>query len=150
MIIRSLREGEALPIALLLLADPSEEMLGKYLEGSEILVAESGETVLGVCVIYPEDELTAEIKNIAVSEEHQGKGIGRSLLNEASLTARARGFKNLVIGTGDTGYRQIGLYQSAGFEISDLKKNFFVDHYPEPLYENGNQIKDMIILSKPL
>jgi ribosomal protein S18 acetylase RimI-like enzyme len=150
MIIRPLRPEEALPIDLLLLADPSQEMLNKYLEDSEILVAESGETVLGVCVIYPEDELTAEIKNIAVSEEHQGKGIGRSLLDEATSDARARGFKNLVIGTGDTGYKQIRLYQSAGFEISNVKKNFFVDHYPEPLYENGNQIKDMIILSKSL
>ncbi|NBA87809.1 GNAT family N-acetyltransferase [Emticicia sp. CRIBPO] len=150
MILRSLGQEEALPVDLLLLADPSEEMLGKYLEGSEILVAESGANILGVCVIYAEDGLTAEIKNIAVSEEHQGKGIGRSLLNKATLTVRAKGFKNLVIGTGDTGYKQIRLYQSAGFEISDVKKNFFVDHYPEPLYENGNLITDMIILSKPL
>lgn len=148
--IRPLKPEEALPLDLLLLADPSEEMLNQYLEGSEILVAESGNEVVGVCVVCRIDDQTAEIKNIAVSEDQQGKGIGRSLLKEAGITAAAVGFKKLIIGTGDTGFRQIRMYQAAGFEISDVKKNFFVDNYPEPLYENGLLIKDMIVLSKSL
>lgn len=148
--IRPLKPEEDLPYHLLLLADPSEEMLSRYLGESEILVAISGDEVVGVCVIYPVDELTAEVKNIAVSEDHQKKGIGRGLLEEAAAAARNKGFKFLLIGTGDTGFSQIRLYESAGFKISGIKRNFFTDNYPEPLFENGLQIKDMVLLRKSL
>jgi ribosomal protein S18 acetylase RimI-like enzyme len=148
--IRLLDKEEQLPFDLLLLADPSEDMISLYLSDSDVFIAEADQDILGICVVYPESQWLAEIKNIAVKEEYQGRGIGRLLLNHVISTAKARGFKELIIGTADCGLMQIRLYQSVGFEISGIKENFFTDNYPEPLYENGILIKDMVILSKTL
>jgi len=42
------------------------------------------------------------------------------------------------------------LYKKEGFEVFGVRKNYFVDNYPEPIYENGTQLKDMIMLKKEL
>lgn len=36
------------------------------------------------------------------------------------------------------------------FEIHTIKKNFFIDHYPKPIYENGIKLNHMIMLKKDL
>lgn len=148
--IRTLTEEEELPFDLLLLADPSESMIRLYLDKSVIYIAEVSGIIRGVCVLHPEDRYTAEIKNIAVDEKYQGRGIGRSLLNKAIIEAKVKGFTKLLIGTADCGVMQIRLYESVGFVLSGIKKNFFTDNYPEPLFEDGILIKDMVILSKTL
>lgn len=33
-----------------------------------------------------------------------------------------------------------------GFRKFAVKKNFFIDQYEAPIYENGVQLKDMVIL----
>lgn len=39
------------------------------------------------------------------------------------------------------------LYQKCGFRIVGIDRDFFTDHYPEPIYENGIWCRDMIRLS---
>ena len=78
----------------------------------------------------------------------QGQGIGKLLLRDA--TVKAKGFKKIIIGTGDAAIKQLYLYQKEGFEIFDIKKRFFLDNYPGPIYENGIQLKHMIMLKKEL
>jgi hypothetical protein len=48
----------------------------------------------------------------------------------------------LEAGTGTFGY-QLAYYQREGFRVSAIDRNFFLDNYPEPIYENGIQHKDM-------
>jgi N-acetylglutamate synthase-like GNAT family acetyltransferase len=43
-----------------------------------------------------------EVKNIAVATEHQRRGIGKTLLKDATRRARYRCFKRVLMGTGDT------------------------------------------------
>lgn len=148
--IRPLSDGEAVPYALLLDADPSRELVDAYLPQSEVYVAVMDNRQVGVYLLYPESCETVEIKNIAVDDEYQGRGIGKLMLADAIERAKVSRYKTIVIGTGNSSIGQLYLYQKMGFEILSIRKNFFIDNYSEVLYENEIQVKHMIMLARQL
>jgi ribosomal protein S18 acetylase RimI-like enzyme len=150
MIIRLLSQEEKKPYDLLLLADPSVLMLEKYLHQSSVYVAELVGQIVGVYVLLPLDKTLIEIKNIAVAETHQGIGIGKQLLEHAITQAQEKGFQEIQIGTANSSIWQLALYQKNGFEMDSIRKNFFTDNYPEPMFENGILVRDMVVLKRTL
>jgi ribosomal protein S18 acetylase RimI-like enzyme len=148
--IRQLRNDEAVPYNLLLDADPSKELVDKYLANAAIYIAQLENKVIGTYVLFELHYDTVEIKNIAVEDDYQGKGIGKLMLHDAFERAKQKGYKKVIIGTANTSIGQLYLYQKVGFEITDIKKNFFIDNYSEPLFENGLRVKHMIVLMKQL
>ena len=150
MEIRRLEKCEKVPMELLLLADPSKSIVEDYLAKGECFVAESNEQIIGVYVLLPTRPKTVEIVNVAVAEEHQGKGIGKLLIGDAIRVARTKGYKTIEIGTGNSSIGQLALYQKCGFRIVSVDHNYFIKHYSEEIYENGIQCIDMIRLSKEL
>lgn len=147
---RLLGKDESIPYNLLLLADEFVEVINKYIFDSEIYVYQEGDRIIALYVLYKVDSNEAEIKNIAVDSEYQNKGIGKALLKEATARAKEKGFKILSIGTGDAMMMQLQLYQKAGFEMDTIKKNFYLDNYPTPVYENGLHLKHMVMLKRKL
>jgi len=147
MVIRSLKNDEQPPWDLLLLADPSEELVSAYLNDSFCYVADLDNSVVGIIVLFPKSEDIIDIMNIAVSEYIQGEGIGSKLIKHGIESAKEKGFKTVEIGTGNSSISQLALYQKAGFRIVGIDQDFFVRHYPEPIYEHGIQCRDMIRLS---
>jgi ribosomal protein S18 acetylase RimI-like enzyme len=135
---------------LLLLADPHVAAIAKYISDSEVLLAESDGVTVGVCAVMPIGNGAAEIKNVAVHEDFQGKGIGKNLIQHAITHSRRRGFRTLEIGTGNAGLMQLGLYQRLGFEMVSIDRDFFVRNYPEPIFENGIACKHMVRLELKL
>lgn len=140
------------PYDLLLLADETVEAIDRYLFASEVYVSNcpNMEEPVGVFCLYPTDETTIEIKNIAVAEAFQGKGIGSRLLREAENIGKEKGCRDIIVGTGDCGIRQIRFYEKNGFVKYGIKKNFFLDKYDKPIYENGVQLRDMVMLRKTI
>src|SRR5258705_6363105 len=148
--VRKILDSEDIPYDLLLDADPSLEVVSTYLRLSEIYVALLENRIIGTFVLYPVDQETLEIKNIAVDEKLQRSGIGKLLLKIATEIARARGVKKLDIATSNASFEALSLYQKAGFDIERIKKNFIIENYPEPLFDNGIQCRHMIVLTKYL
>lgn len=148
--IEELQRGENIPYDLLISADPSKMNIDKYIFDSSIYAAFIEEQVIGCYVLYPVDKDTVEIKNIVVDENHQGKGIGTILLNDAIEKSKSMKFKTLVIGTGNSSVGQLYLYQKAGFRITNIKSDFFTENYDQPIIENGIECRDMIVLTKQL
>lgn len=148
--IRPLRVGEGIPFELLLLADPSRALIEAYLPNANLYLADWEEQIIGAYLLYPLDEQKAEIKNIAVAEAWQGKGLGQILLKHAEEVARANGFDTLLIGTANSSIGQLYLYQKLGFEMLEIRKGFFLEHYEEELWENGLRVRDMVVLGKGL
>lgn len=142
--------SKSIPYPLLLLADPHIDMINSYIHESFLYGIPAGNEYIGVYALYPIDETSVEIKNIAVREDRQQQGIGKLLLHHAFSEAQKRGFREIIIGTGNSSISQLSFYQKLGFEVSGLKKNFFTEHYKEPIYENEIQCKHMIVLSKQL
>lgn len=148
--IYELQPGQPAPMELLLLADPSVELISAYLVSGRCFVAILEEEIIGAMVLTGFDQPTLEVKNIAVAERYQGRGIGKQLLQFAAEFGRQQGYATLRIGTGNSSINQLALYQKQGFEITGEIKDFFLDNYKEPLFENGIQCKDMIVLAKSL
>ena len=147
LIIKQITKRNELPMMLLLLADPSEEQVMSYaLKGECYVAVEAGE-VVGVYVLLQKDEHTAEIMNVAVSEPKQGKGLGKKLILHALEVAKSLGVKKVEIGTGNSSIGQLALYEKCGFQKTGIIENFFIDNYPEPIFENGIQCRDMVRLA---
>ncbi len=138
------------PYELLLFADESKEAIDKYLPNCRVfLIKKDGQTV-GVFAIQMINSDTLELKNIAIMEALQGKGYGKLVIDWIKDHFQAMRFKNLLAGTGDASLRQIQFYEKCGFEKFETRKSFFLDNYPEPIYENGVQLKDMVVLKTTL
>lgn len=149
MNIRRLAVGEEPPMNLLLSADPSKEKVDEYLKkGSCYVLGE--EEIVGVYVLLEISHDTVEIMNVAVSEQMQGKGLGKQLILDALEKAKEAGYEEIVIGTGNSSLNQLALYQKCGFRITSIDRDFFIRNYKEEIYENGIRCVDMIRLSMDL
>lgn len=147
-IVRELLSEEPLPTNLLLLAD---DIFHKYISSCRIYAFVSEERTLGVYALQVLSPEAVEIKNIAVDEHFQGIGIGKALLQDSINRAKAEGFKEIVIGTGDVMFMQLYLYQKVGFEMFAIKENYYRQPgYPQPLIEKGLQLKHMVMLRMKL
>jgi len=56
----------------------------------------------------------------------------------------------MEVGTGNSSTQNIKFYEKNGFDITHTIKNFFIDNYDEPIYENGVQCEHMIMMRKQL
>ncbi|MDQ1097588.1 MULTISPECIES: GNAT family N-acetyltransferase [Chryseobacterium] len=149
-IFKQLGKNDKFPYELLLLADPSKKMIDTYIRHSEVFTAVYQEETIGVIALFPLEKNTAEIKNIAVKPEFQQQGIGTFLIENTFLAAKNNGMKSIMIGTANSSIGQLLLYQKLGFEMTEIKRNFFLDHYAETIFENGIQAKHMVVLERSL
>ena len=145
MDIRQVPHREA-PIALLLEADPSREKLNASLPHSTCFVATRHGTLVGAYVLQGIAPGVHELMSIAVTPDQQRKGIGTVLLEHAIATAGRLGARRLEVGTGSFGY-QLAWYQRAGFRVFAVERDFFLENYPDPIHEDGIQLKDMLRLA---
>ncbi len=129
---------------LLLLADEQENMIDKYLENGEMFVLDDN-GIKAECVITKEANGIYELKNIAVLPECQRKGCGKSLIE--FLCAHYSDCNLLLVGTGDCP-SALSFYSNCGFTESHRIKNFFIDNYDHPMFEDGIQLIDMVYLKK--
>ncbi len=150
MDIRKLNKDEKLPMELLLLADPSREIIEEYVNRGECFIAEIDQQIIGVYVLLPTRPETVELVNVAVVEEQHGRGIGKQLVMDAIKVAKTKGYNTIEIGTGNSSIVQLALYQKCGFRIIGVDMDFFVKHYPAEIFENGIQCRDMVRLSQDL
>ena len=134
------------PMGLLLLADPSEDVVRAYLPRSSCFVASIDEVIVGACVLQPLGTSAQELMCIAVLPDHQSSGIGTALLKWTIEFVRGTGASRLEVGTGSFGY-QLAFYQRQGFRVTGIERDFFVSGYDEPIFEYGIQLRDMLRLT---
>jgi len=137
-----------IPFNLLLLADETLGAIGKYINNSDIYVAKqsSSDDPVAVFVLQLLSPVEMEIKNIAVAESFQGNGIGSWLIKTIQQIAAQDGISIIWVGTPDCATREINFYEKNDFKKAGVKKNFFIDNYPGPIFDNGVQLMDMVML----
>ena len=127
--------------------DEQEDMIEQYLERGTMYVLDD-DGIQCECVVTDEGHGILEIKNIATKPEAQGKGYGRILIDFIVEKYKEK-YSVLQVGTGDSPLT-IPFYEKCGFIRSHSIQNFFIDHYDHPIYEQGNQLIDMIYLQRKL
>ncbi|CAH0283292.1 GNAT family N-acetyltransferase [Chryseobacterium sp. Bi04] len=146
----SIESGSEIPYGLLLLADETVEAIDRYIFKSDIYLLQNGVEDIAVMALYKNSNTELEIKNIAVVESYRSKGIGSILMNKAKEIAKEHDYKTLTVGTSDTGFQQIRFYEKNGFIKKGILRDFFIENYPDPIYENGLQMRDMVLLTHHL
>ena len=129
---------------LLLLADPEEEAIDKYINDCEVFEFYYRDILIGQGAIKQLSSTTYEIKNFAIYEKFHNCGYGKILIN-LLCKKYLENFKNIeiLVGTSEQG---VGFYKKCGFQFSHIIKDFFITNYKQPIFENGIQCKDMFYL----
>jgi len=84
-------------------------------EKDEILIAAfEDEKMLGCCMLIKSDGSTVRLRQMAVLNNLQGKGIGRALMQFAENIARDLGYKKLKMHARVTA---VGFYEKLGYEV---------------------------------
>lgn len=138
--------GAEVPMDILLLADPSEAKIKAYLKNSKSFVALIKNMVIGACVVQPREGGAYELMSIAVQINYQKSGIGTILLKWVIEYYRKSGAKKIEVGTGTFGY-QLAFYQKQGFRVTKIDKDYFINNYEQPIFENGIRLMDMLRLT---
>lgn len=146
-----------LPWALLLEADPEREVVEQYIDQSTIFVAKDAEKIVGILAIMKLNSVGIceyELMNVSVDPLFQRRGIATKLIEYASNWTMEK-TKNqvdkviLYVKTGDIS-PALQLYKNNGFVVESIQKNYFLEHYSEPIYELGQQLKHQVLLKKVL
>ena len=147
MDIRLVTDNKQSFLPLLLLADEVVGMIEKYLDRGE-LYALYDPDLRAACVLTDEGEGVFELQNIAVLPEYQRRGYGRKLVKHVVDSSKGRA-KVLMVGTGDSPMT-LPFYQQCGFVFSHRIKNYMMDHYDQPIFEDGVQLFDKVYLKMDL
>ncbi|MEY2916386.1 MAG: hypothetical protein RIS73_100 [Bacteroidota bacterium] len=100
-------------------------------EKNDILIgAFEDDKMLACCLLTKIDNTTIKLRQMAVQNNLQGKGIGASIMSFAETVARDKGYKKLMMHARDTA---IGFYEKFDFKV---KGNEFIEvHVPHHVME---------------
>jgi len=85
------------------------------------------ERMLGCCMLVEEQPDIVRLRQMAVLNDLQGKGIGRALMNFAENLARDRGYKIIRMHARDNA---VGFYEKVGYKIKgDKFIEITIPHY---------------------
>ncbi len=98
------------------------QLAAEDLRPDTVIVAISGEMIVGFAVVLPKAADMAELDGLFVAPSHFGKGIGRVLADRAAQLARSRGARRLrVVGNPDA----LGFYLTVGFTLVGQEETLF-------------------------
>lgn len=84
-------------------------------EENDILIgAFEEDKMLGCCLLTKIDKESVRLRQMAVQDNLQGKGIGASMMNFAENIARDNGYKKMVMHARKTA---IGFYEKLGYTV---------------------------------
>jgi ribosomal protein S18 acetylase RimI-like enzyme len=102
------------------LAEDSASELDGYIDAGRVLVALEGDRAVGQLQL-----IDGEIKNMAVLESHQRRGIGRALIGAAIHRARQERRSTLVVATATADIGNLRFYQRLGFRMREIERDAF-------------------------
>jgi GNAT superfamily N-acetyltransferase/catechol 2,3-dioxygenase-like lactoylglutathione lyase family enzyme len=131
------------------LADDSPAQVERYRELGRVLVVRHGPSVIGHLQLTPGERADeAEIKSLAVREEHQGTGIGRGLVNRAIAICHEERCSTLLVATAAADTGVLRFYQRLGFRLLRVERDVFTPEAGYPATElDGVPLRDQVWLS---
>ncbi len=134
------------------LADQSPAAVAGYRELGRVLVARDGPACIGhLQLIAGERAGEAELKSLAVREDHQGQGVGRVLVNRAIAVWREEDVATLILSTSPADARALHFYQRLGFRLECVVRDVFTPEAGYPHVEiDGVPLRDQVWLSMAL
>ncbi len=135
------------------LAEDSPTELDTYLHAGRVLVARSGQDVLGhIQVVDSDHPGRVELKNMAVREAVQGRGVGSRLVRAALDLAAAEAAHEMVVATAAADIGNLRFYQRQGFRFRSVERDAFgpATGYPPGIEIDGIALRDRVWLDRPV
>jgi GNAT superfamily N-acetyltransferase len=133
------------------LAEDSASELNSYLDAGRVLVARSGADVFGHLQLVETDRPgQVELKNMAVREAVQGRGIGARLVRAAVDLAAAGSVVEMIVATATADVGILRFYQRQGFRFRSVQRDAFgpATGYPPGIVIDGIPLRDRIWLDR--
>ena len=144
--VRKISAGKKAYLPLLLEADPSEKMIDKYLEKSEMYVLMINGQAASVAVVGQVDEQVCELYNLATAPGMRGKGYASRLVKHLIRLYQPR-CKRMLVGTSR---ELMPFYERFGFKYSFTREGFFLDEGYAGVQFDEPDLKDMQVLELAL
>jgi predicted N-acetyltransferase YhbS len=135
------------------LAEDSAVQLDAYLNKGRVLVARRGPALIGHLQLVDTDiPGTLEIKNMAVVEAEQGRGIGARLIRAAIDLAALDHATTMLVATAAADVGNLRFYQRQGFRLRSVERDAFTPAtgYPTPILIDGIELRDRVWLDRPV
>jgi ribosomal protein S18 acetylase RimI-like enzyme len=94
---------------------------GALIAAGDVWVATDHDRVVGVLVLRLHDPVLL-LESVAVDPAHQGRGIGRSLIEHAEQVARDAGLGGVDLYTNAQMTENLRLYPSLGYDVIDRRR----------------------------
>jgi predicted GNAT family N-acyltransferase len=92
-----------------------------------LIAAVDDGTMRGCCMLVKEGEQTVRLRQMAVTNNLQGKGIGRALMQFAENLARDHGFRKITMHARSNA---VGFYEKLGYQkVGDEFEEVTIPHY---------------------
>ena len=144
--VRKISAGKKAYLPLLLEADPSEKMIDKYLEKSEMYVLMINGQAAAVAVVGQVDEQVCELYNLATAPDMRGKGYASRLVRHLIRLYQPR-CKRMLVGTSKP---LMSFYERFGFKYSFTREGFFLDEGYAGVQFDEEDLQDMQVLELAL
>ncbi len=97
-------------------------------EKEDILIAAfDDEDMLACCMLTKVEKDCLRLRQMAVQNNLQGKGIGASMMNFAELISKDKGYKKLIMHARETA---VGFYEKLGYKVvGDKFTEVTIAHY---------------------
>jgi ribosomal protein S18 acetylase RimI-like enzyme len=135
------------------LAEDSPAQLDSYLHSGRILVATTGPEIVGHLQLTDAGQPSqAEVKNMAIREDLQGRGFGRRLMQAALALLAAEGVTTVRVATAAADIDNLRFYQRLGFRMRSIERDAFTDSagYPPGSEVAGIALRDRVWLDLQL
>ncbi|MBN2068770.1 MAG: GNAT family N-acetyltransferase [Opitutales bacterium] len=90
------------------------------------VMTQEGASIVGCAILWVHKK-ALRLYSIAVSPEHQGKGIGAELMEQVILYASGNDFLRITLEADATNKKLIQWYERFGFHCSDLLQDYYAD-----------------------
>lgn len=100
-----------------------EENRAKYIPYNQpddiecVVLVYNGDSPIGCAGFKKYDNESAEVKRVFIKNGYRGKGISRRLMNFLEDKAKEKGYRSLILETGEPLIEAMGLYSSIGYNV---------------------------------
>lgn len=83
----------------------------------DVIVAYDDDIPVGIAGFKKYDDKCAEVKRVFIKQEYRGRGISNKLLELLEKTAREKGYRYLILESGEPLVAAMALYRKMGYKV---------------------------------
>jgi len=95
--------------------------------GEVVVAIISGEIIASLILLFRKNSQQIRLYSLAVSPQMRGKGIAKEMISYSENKAKEMGLNKLSLEVNENNHSAIQLYQSAGFQFFQTKKDYYKD-----------------------